>query len=374
VPKAGSLRSALISIQIPTNQVDQALLALSEQLDLEGQPPAGRYEAKIAGTGPDKVLLTEVSFRDGRGSIVAVRGSTGDFDLVGPAPPRASQLAAPLGRRSIVMRGPIEQLLYGLGAAPIPAPIRSGVLGLFAHRLDFTRDVALGDRVTLVIDPAAGRLADETSGGVLYAAIDHDGHSTRFYACQTGIRGVIDGEGRPLNDELLRTPIGNPRITSVYGPRLHPLLGYSRMHRGVDFGAPAGTAVLAAGDGNVAALDWASGYGHLIRLVHQGGLETRYAHLSAWAPGLRPGAHVRQGQVIGFVGESGLATGPHLHFELYENGVARDPEHIPLTAGARPQAARLEEEQRCVTAILASGRPVSASRSMIGGPVSDNEP
>jgi murein DD-endopeptidase MepM/ murein hydrolase activator NlpD len=149
-----------------------------------------------------------------------------------------------------------------------------------------------------------------------------------------------DETDAPLDRLLLRTPLAVRRVTSGFGLRRHPLLGYTRMHRGVDFAAAPGTPVLAAADGVVEDAAWAGGYGRRIRLCHGGGLETLYAHLSAWAPGVAPGRAVRQGQLIGWTGATGLVTGPHLHFEVIAAGEPIDP------AQARPPAPALTPAER----------------------------
>jgi murein DD-endopeptidase MepM/ murein hydrolase activator NlpD len=146
----------------------------------------------------------------------------------------------------------------------------------------------------------------------------------------------------------MRTPVDRGRVTSGFGMRLHPILGYSRLHRGVDFGAPTGTPVLAAADGVVTFAAWGGGYGRVVKLAHAQGLATAYAHLSTMA--VRPGQRVRQGQVIGLVGSSGLSTGPHLHYEVYQNGRPVDPRQArfmdgPRLAGADLRAFRAQVER-----------------------------
>lgn len=143
--------------------------------------------------------------------------------------------------------------------------------------------------------------------------------------------------GESVVKALLRTPLNMSRISSRFGMRRHPLLGFTRLHAGIDFAAPPGTPILAAGDGQVAAAGPNGGYGRWVEISHDGGLATGYAHLSRIASGVRRSARVRQGQVIGFVGSSGLSTGPHLHFELHRNGRPVDPLSMARTA----QRARL---------------------------------
>ncbi|MEH0196578.1 peptidoglycan DD-metalloendopeptidase family protein [Caulobacter sp. CCNWLY153] len=243
-----------------------------------------------------------------------------------------------------VIDGPMEVVLYGDGAHE---PAMAKGLRLLGHRLDLTRDVALGDRVRLVAR-ADGRVDYVELSGArasirLYRLPADDGTQDRF----------VDADGVDLARSLLRTPLERTRITSAFGPRRHPLLGYTRMHRGVDFGAPMGTPVLAAADGVVETAGWAGGYGRRIRLRHADGLETLYGHLSEW--NVRAGQAVRQGQVIGLSGSSGLATGPHLHFEVLRGSQPVDPGEArpsspPLSSTER---AALDDRKRAMALLLA---------------------
>lgn len=268
----------------------------------------------------------------------------------------------PVALRVQVIDGRMEDVLYGGGPrARASARIVRQAISLFAHKLDLTRDIALGDRVRLVLRrPSGGGRGEEILD---YAELDGSAGPVRLYRRVDGdsfaAGDFVDEGGVDLRRLLLRTPLASLRITSAFGLRLHPLLGYSRMHQGVDFAAPVGEPVLAAGDGVVAAARWNGGYGQMIRLDHGSGLETLYAHLSRWAPGLAPGAPVRQGQVIGWTGATGLATGPHLHFEVLQAGRAIDPvgARLPATPADSAQRQVFEQRKRMIDALLAaSGR------------------
>src|SRR5260370_9993036 len=158
-----------------------------------------------------------------------------------------------------------------------------------------------------------------------------------FYRSQPaeGEPGYYNALGEDIRKALLRTPIDGARITSGFGMRLHPLLGYSRMHRGVDFGAPTGTAIYAAGDGIVTRAGHVSGYGNYVEIEHNAQYATAYGHLSAFARGLHEGERVRQGEVIGYVGMSGMATGPHLHYQVHYQGAQIDPLSVRMPATTR---------------------------------------
>lgn len=267
-------------------------------------------------------------------------------DLASPAVPDPT---APEAADVRVLEGPMEAILYPPATATpgATASVVAQALRLFAYKLDLTRDLALGDRVRLLV----------RDGRLDYAELDGARGPVRLYRIGDSADlgdAFADAQGASLRRLLLRTPLLHRRLTSGFGLRLHPLLGYTRMHQGVDFGAPTGTAVMAAADGVVEAARWAGGYGRWVRLRHAGGYETAYAHLSAWAPGLGPGVAVHQGEVIGWTGESGLATGPHLHFEVWKDGQPIDPAMAgPLRTTVTPQSlAAFEAQRRVIDALL----------------------
>ncbi|MDR3508728.1 MAG: M23 family metallopeptidase [Caulobacteraceae bacterium] len=277
--------------------------------------------------------------------------------LEAPADPTASQ-AEPEPIQ--IVDGPMEDILYGgAGRAKAGGPVIAQALNLLTYKLDLTRDIALGDRVRLIL-----RRPLPTDGGTEaplldYVELDGARGPIRLYRrAETdgfSVEGFADEGGADLRRLLLRTPLASSRITSGFGPRLHPLLGYTRMHQGVDFEAPVGAPVLAAGDGVVESASWAGGFGRLIRLRHEAGMETLYAHLSAFHPGLPPGTRVRQGQVIGWSGASGLATGPHLHFEVHQAGRPIDPAVAKLPAAPLTPGQQLSflTRKRAVDTLLA---------------------
>ncbi|HPE48461.1 MAG TPA: M23 family metallopeptidase [Hyphomonas sp.] len=147
----------------------------------------------------------------------------------------------------------------------------------------------------------------------------------RFTPADTGVEDFYRSDGISYTSLLTRFPIGRVRINSGFGPRLHPVSGRPHLHKGVDFHAPAGSEVLAAGDGEIDAMAWGDGYGRFIRIRHDDGYETVYAHLSGYVAGLRQGQKVHRGEVIGYVGDTGTTTGPHLHYEIRREGRALDP-------------------------------------------------
>ncbi|MCC6468007.1 MAG: M23 family metallopeptidase [Alphaproteobacteria bacterium] len=230
----------------------------------------------------------------------------------------------------------------------VPASVMTEMIRIFSFDVDFQRDIQPGDRFDLMYERfhlADGRLV--RGGDVMYAALTLSGKTLRLYRYNdsSGRLDYYNELGHSVRKALLKTPIDGARLTSRFGMREHPILGYSIMHRGVDFGAPTGTPIFAAGDGTVDDLGERSGYGRYIRVRHSGTYATAYAHMSGYGRGLKKGMRVRQGQVIGYVGATGRATGPHLHFEVMRDGKQVNPVTVKFPTGEKLAGAELARFQ-----------------------------
>lgn len=220
----------------------------------------------------------------------------------------------------------------------VPAGVMTEMIRIFSFDVDFQRDIQPGDRFDLMYERfhlADGRLV--RGGDVMYAALTLSGKTLRLYRYKDSA-GRIDFYnelGHSVRKALLKTPIDGARLTSRFGMRDHPILGYTVMHRGVDFGAPTGTPIFAAGDATVEDLGVRSGYGNYIKLKHTGSFSTAYAHMNGFARGLKNGMRVRQGQVIGYVGATGRVTGPHLHYEVFRDGKQVNPVSVKFPTGEK---------------------------------------
>ena len=207
---------------------------------------------------------------------------------------------------------------------------------VYAWQVDFTRDIQPGDRFQVVFERLVSEAGEVRFGRVLAADLTMSGKSlTAFRFENAGRSAFYDTDGNSLRRAFLRAPVQFRRISSSFArARFHPVLGITRRHEGTDYAAAPGTPVMAAGDGVVLRAGRAGGYGNLIELRHRNGITTRYGHLRGFARGIRTGVRVEQGQTIGYVGSTGLATGPHLHYEFRVNGVARDSRRVELGNGA----------------------------------------
>jgi murein DD-endopeptidase MepM/ murein hydrolase activator NlpD len=282
-------------------------------------------------------------------------------------------------RALVSTRGEIDRdhpsLVAALEAGGEDVTLAIALADIFAGDIDFSHDLQSGDRFELVFEQVLREGARAGYGDILAATFTTSGTTyTAFrYRLPGGKTGYYDAEGRSLRRFFLASPLKfEPRVTSGFSyRRLHPVLGIRRPHMGVDFGAPRGAPVVAIADGSVAGAAFTRGGGNTVVLRHAGGYESRYLHLSRYASGMRSGARVQQGQVIGYVGATGLVTGAHLHYELKRNGSPVNPiaeqkkhppgEPIPPALHAAFVSARDTLRSRFVSALPADAAVASAA-------------
>ncbi len=242
--------------------------------------------------------------------------------------------------------GVIEASLFLAGeAAGIPPGILADLIQIYSFDVDFQRDIRKGDGFSVMYE----RYLDEDgnivrSGNILSASMTLSGKETKRYRFVTakGVTDYYDEKGKSGRRTLMRTPINGARLSSNFGNRRHPILGFTRLHTGTDFAAPRGTPIYAAGNGTVEHAGRKGGYGIYIRLRHNGTYKTAYAHMSGIARGVRRGKRVTQGQVIGYVGTTGRSTGNHLHYEVMRNGKFINSRRMRLPSGKPLKGADLE--------------------------------
>ncbi|TIN06109.1 MAG: M23 family metallopeptidase [Mesorhizobium sp.] len=239
----------------------------------------------------------------------------------------------------VVVRGNLPNIYDGIYRAAysygMSKAMTKRLIKLLASGVDFQSRLNPSDRIEVLFSQPDGddRASDESE--LLYVSASFGGTTRNFYRfqMQDGSTDYFDEDGRSAQQFLLRNPLPAGKFRSGFGARRHPILGYVRLHTGVDWSAAIGTPIIAAGNGVVEKAGWAGGYGKQIILRHANGYETSYNHQSAFAKGIAPGVRVRQGQTIGFLGQTGLATGPHLHYELIVNGTKVDPMRVRLPVG-----------------------------------------
>jgi murein DD-endopeptidase MepM/ murein hydrolase activator NlpD len=280
----------------------------------------------------------------------------------------------PIEYRQVTASGMIRSSLFEAAAdARVSEQLIMKVAGIFSWDIDFVRDVGQGDEFALVYEELWRNGQKLGEGEILAAEFINRGN--RFTAMRYAVDGgkplYYNGDGRPMRKAFVRAPVRFTRISSGFNPRRrHPVLNTIRAHQGVDYAAPSGTPVIAAGSGKVIFKGWKGGYGNTVILQHAGNVTTLYGHLSRFSKAARYGARVDQGDVIGTVGATGLATAPHLHFEYRKNGVHLDPRKVLLPdaeplqgqqlVAFRQQSQPLLQSLGARRSILAANLPLSA--------------
>jgi len=261
------------------------------------------------------------------------------------------------------VQGEIQNSLYmAMDSASEKPQLTLSFVDLFAWDIDFFTETRKGDRFRLIVEKQFVGGEFYRYGKILaaeYQRAEGEAHQAFFYDDQEKIKGYYTASGGSVKKAFLKSPIQFASITSRFGMRRHPVLKYRRAHRGVDYGAPRGTAIWAIGDGVVKKAGRGGGYGNVVYLRHANGFETRYAHLKSFARGIRAGKRVSQKQVIGYVGSTGLATGPHLHFETLKHGRHVNPLRVVVPPAPPIPKERLAGYKKSIDALakaLASGR------------------
>lgn len=273
-----------------------------------------------------------------------------------------------LTRGLVRASGTIDSSLYlAARRAGVPAPVLAELIRAYSYDVDFQRDVQAGDSFEVVYESVRNEEGEPVhAGAIQFAALTLSGarKSIWRHVMGDGPADYFNDKGESVRKALLRTPIDGAKLSSGFGKRLHPILGYTAMHRGVDFAAPAGTPIYAAGDGVVTTAEFHGAYGKYVQIRHAGAYATAYAHLSRFAKTVAPGKRVRQGDVIGYVGSTGRSTGPHLHYEILIAGKQTNPLKVKMPVGPKlegPELARFlkakAEVERKAAELVASAAP-----------------
>ena len=218
----------------------------------------------------------------------------------------------------------------------VPAVVIEDMIRVYSYDVDFQRRVQAGDSFEVYYAGEDDTPSPDAKSEVLFASLTVGGETKKYYRFQTPDDAVVDyydESGKSAKKFLVRKPVNNAMMRSGFGSRKHPILGFSRMHTGVDWATSYGTPIFASGNGTIDFVGWEGGYGKYIRIKHPNGYETAYGHMSAYAKGIEVGKRVRQGQVIGYVGSTGLSTGAHVHYEIKVNGRFVDPLRVRLPRG-----------------------------------------
>ena len=243
-----------------------------------------------------------------------------------------------LYKREVVVKSVIKNNLY---SSAIESGIEPNIIiefaRIFGFEVDFQRDIRKGDWFELLYE----KFEDDNekvrdTGKIIYASMFVNGEEINLYNFKDkNNNDFFDIKGQSITKSLMKTPINGARLSSSFGMRKHPILGYNKMHRGTDFAAPSGTPIMASGSGTVTRARWCGGGGNCVKIRHNSTYETIYAHMKSFAKGVKEGRKVKQGQIIGYVGSTGMSTGPHLHYEVVVNGKKVNSQKLKLPSGKK---------------------------------------
>nr|WP_247887423.1 M23 family metallopeptidase [Azospirillum sp. SYSU D00513] len=345
IGRGDTLMEMLTSAKVTQDEAHQAIAAMRKVYDPRkiqvGQEVTVLFEPRRGGSRrfagfefvPDALRSVSVS-RDGDSGF------------------SSSETERDVTRRPVGAQGVVSSSLFEAGAsAGVPMSVMLELIRSYSYEVDFQRDLQQGDRFEVLYEKL---VTDDDrpvgEGNVLYASLVLSGKEMPIYRHKhrDGRYDYYNRDGESIRRALLRTPIDGARITSGFGMRRHPILGFSKMHKGMDFGAPTGTPIYAAGNGVVEEVGPKGAYGNYIRIKHNSQVSTAYAHLSRIAKTTRRGGRVEQGDVIGYVGSTGRSTGPHLHFELLKAGRQVDPRSVDLPTGDKLEGRELKAFQQTV--------------------------
>ena len=247
------------------------------------------------------------------------------------------KITAEFEKELVSVTSEIKNSLY-LDAGRLGAPDKVIVqfAQIYAHSVDFQRDIQPGDKFELVFELYRDHKGNPIKAGdLVYTSFSPRGKTASYYLYESsdGTESYYDLKGKAAKRMLMRTPVNGARLSSRYGNRRHPVLGYRRKHKGVDFAAPRGTPIMAAGAGTIVRSSRYGSFGNYVRIKHSDGYSTAYAHLSKFGRGIKSGRRVVQGQTIGYVGTTGRSTGPHLHYEVLKNGTQINPMTLSTLSG-----------------------------------------
>ena len=241
-----------------------------------------------------------------------------------------------LYKKEIVVKNSISNNLY---SSAMDVNIEPNIIiefaRIFGFEVDFQRDIRKGDWFEIYYE----KFIDDNNkvrdtGKIIYASMYVNGEEINLYNFQyQNEEEYFDIKGKSITKSLMKTPINGARLSSSFGMRKHPILGYNKMHRGTDFAAPSGTPIMASGSGTVTRARWCGGGGNCVKIKHNSSYETIYAHMKSFAKGIKEGRKVKQGQIIGYVGSTGLSTGPHLHYEVIVNGKKVNSQKLKVPSG-----------------------------------------
>ena len=352
--RGDSIDQMLLRSGVSYSEAQQAVRLIASAIP-SGVAPGTNLSIKLGRAAPNGLRPIErISFRAGLELNIALLASADGLKV------QSTRIA--VDNRPIRIRGRAGDGLYWALRASGVSPSAAGeYLRAIGAQIDVGGEIGPDDRFDLIVANRRSATGESQEGPLLYAALERSASApVRLMKwSMNGRTDWIDTNGAGRQVATMAWPVAG-KITSGFGLRVHPILRFARMHRGIDFGAGHGAPIVAAADGQVTRAGWAGGYGRQVRLAHGGGLATSYSHMSRLV--VEPGSVVKQGQLIGYVGSSGLSTGPHLHYEVYRNGTAVNPMGVKFGTRSLLEGPELNRFKFRLSQLLAIGNRGSGSR------------
>ena len=335
VKKGDTLMKVLTSNGVNKKQAANLITALKPIYDLRSLPIGHQISIYFStdSYNPNNKYNKVKSFsflKNFKEQIFASRDSAGNF--------KSEIKIRSIKTKDVYIEGQIFSSLYEAAVTQqMPLKLLMELIRIYSFDVDFQREIQRGDSFSILFKQhsnADGEIVHNDT--IEWAKLTLSGKSVeyaKYTSPKNNYTDYYNREGESVKKTLMRTPVDGARLSSRYGKRKHPILGFTRIHRGVDFAAPKGTPIMAAGDGVIEALGRKGNYGKYIRIRHNSTYKTAYGHLSRYKGGLKKGKRVKQGNVIGYVGSTGRSTGPHLHYEVIKNGKKTNPLSVRLPAG-----------------------------------------
>ena len=328
IKSGDSLQRILLKEGIPQSEINKIYSQIIKKFDLK-KIQQGQDLKVILNKNNNQISISRLSFQLDSLSTVHLYSSQNDYAV--------KIIKKNLEKVNFLAQGIIQNSLYGSASkVGVDPEIIIEFARIFGFEIDFQRDIRANDEFKIFYE----RYEDDDkevqkNGNILFAYMKNNGKEISLYRFtdQKKITGYYTADGKSIEKALMKTPINGARLSSVFGFRRHPILGYNKLHQGTDFAAPRGTPIMASGSGTIEKASWFGAYGKYVRIRHNSTYKTAYAHLSGFGKGIKSGSRVQQGQIIGYVGSTGRSTGPHLHYEVLINNKRVNSQKLNLPSG-----------------------------------------
>ena len=328
IKSGDSLQRILLKEGIPQSEINKIYSQIVKKFDLK-KIQQGQDLKVILNKNNNQTSISRLSFQLDSLSTVHLYSNQNDYAV--------KIIKKNLEKVNFLAQGAIQNSLYGSASkVGVDPEIIIEFARIFGFEIDFQRDIKANDEFKIFYE----RYVDDDkevqkNGNILFAYMKNNGKEISLYRFtdQKKITGYYTADGKSIEKALMKTPINGARLSSVFGFRRHPILGYNKLHQGTDFSAPRGTPIMASGSGTIEKASWFGAYGKYVRIRHNSTYKTAYAHLSGFGKGIKSGSRVQQGQIIGYVGSTGRSTGPHLHYEVLINNKRVNSQKLNLPSG-----------------------------------------